>query len=327
MTSDAPSSPTLESLSLRYITARTRQSRFTNRTPETVRSILLTFASHVGPDLPARSLTRRHLERWANSLDLAPSTVRHRISTVRAFCQWMAAEDHIRADPSRTLQIPRLPRRVPRGMKAQSIAALYATLPDARAELIVSLMVQEGLRCVEVSNLQLGDVDRVDNLLHVKGKGGHTRVLPLTAEAASALDRYLRDHPASNGPLIRGYDPSTSPPISTRRPLAPGTISLYVSRWMSAAGVKYHPRDGISAHALRHTAATDMLRSGAHLRDVQAALGHADITTTQIYLPTVVHDLRVAMEGRKYKHPKPVEEPTEKLAEEHVADDSDPSAA
>lgn len=296
----ASASPSLESLSLRYIDDRVRRGRFRHRTPLTVRSILFNFAEHVGPDLPATDLTRRHLERWAGSLTVAPSTARHRISTVRAFCAWLAANDHIRADPSRSLQGPRMPRSVPRGLPSRSIADLYSHLPDARAELIVSLMVQEGLRCVEVSHLQLGDVDRVERLLYVRGKGDHERVLPLTISTYRALDRYLAAHPASHGPLIRAYSPANDG-TSTHSGLVPGTISTLVSDWMEAAGLKSHIRDGVSAHALRHTAATDMLRSGAHLRDVQAALGHSSLATTQRYLPTVVHDLRVAMEGRDYR--------------------------
>jgi site-specific recombinase XerD len=74
-----------------------------------------------------------------------------------------------------------------------------------------------------------------------------------------------------------------------------------VGGWIGDAGLKRRAGDGISAHALRHRAATDMLRAGAHLRDVQAALGHVSIATTQPYLPTVVGDLRTAMGGRRYR--------------------------
>jgi site-specific recombinase XerD len=79
---------------------------------------------------------------------------------------------------------------------------------------------------------------------------------------------------------------------------------------MSEAGIKRYRRDGVSAHALRHTSATDMLRSGAHLRDVQHALGHAHLATTETYLPLVVHDLREAMGGRQYRHLGSMEVPT-----------------
>lgn len=155
----ATPSPSLEFLALRYVTDRTRRGRFRGETPRKITNTLLNFSAHVGPDLPATSLTRRHVEAWANSLTVAPSTARNRISTVRAFCHWLASEEHIRRDPARTLESPRMPRSIPRGMKSDAVNALYSILPDRRAELIVSLMVQEGLRCMEVSNLQLGDID------------------------------------------------------------------------------------------------------------------------------------------------------------------------
>lgn len=300
MTTVTTTSPTLESLSIRYVTDRTRRGRFRGETPRKVTHILLAFAESVGPDLPATSLTRRKLETWAGSLSVAPSTARHRISTVRAFCHWLATEDHIRNDPARSLETPRVPRSIPRGMKTDAVAALYSVLPDARAELIVSLMVQEGLRCKEVSGLQLGDVDLADNMIFIsEGKGGHQRFLALTTETRRALDNYLAQHPASQGPLIRGYESFTG--RSTFAPISPGTISKYVSRWMDQAHLKTFPKDGVSAHALRHTAATDMLRGGAHLRDVQAVLGHSSLATTQKYLPAIVHDIRIAMEGREYR--------------------------
>jgi integrase/recombinase XerD len=73
---------------------------------------------------------------------------------------------------------------------------------------------------------------------------------------------------------------------------------------MRESGVKRRPYDGVSAHAARHTMATDLVRSGAHLRDIQHALGHASIQTTQRYLPWLVGDLRTAMGGREYGTPE-----------------------
>jgi site-specific recombinase XerD len=149
------------------------------------------------------------------------------------------------------------------------------------------LMCQEGLRCCEVASHELGDVDFDERLMLIRGKGGHQRILPLTDETWGAIAEYLTDHPAHAGPLIRSYN-------DPYRPIDASYVSTLVARWIRAAGVE------ATAHALRHTAATDMLRSGAHLRDVQAALGHVSLSTTQRYLPWVVGDLRTAMAGRRY---------------------------
>lgn len=119
-------------------------------------------------------------------------------------------------------------------------------------------------------------------------------VLPISDETWMALTAYLSEHPATSGGLVRSYRQEW-------RALQADTISGMVSLWMSEAGIKRRPRDGVNAHALRHTSATDMLRAGAHLRDVQHALGHAHLATTEVYLPLVVKDLREAMGGRKYR--------------------------
>jgi integrase/recombinase XerC len=154
-------------------------------------------------------------------------------------------------------------------------------------------MVQEGLRCCEVANLQLADIDFIDRTARVVGKGGHERLLPLTEETWNVLERYLDEQPLTAGPLIRSYRTSGGLRADTISGLVGGVdVRRRIKRWA---------RDGISAHALRHSAATNMLRSGAHLRDVQAALGHASPSSTQRYLPTVVNDLRTAMGGRRYR--------------------------
>lgn len=154
-------------------------------------------------------------------------------------------------------------------------------------------MLQEGLRRKEVAGLSLGDFDFSERIMVVRGKGNHERVLPISSETWRALCCYLSERPATAGPLIRNYHDG-------RSALAAVSVGRLVSEWMSDAGIKEKAYDGRSAHALRHTAASDMLRSGAHLRDAQQALGHQSITATQRYMPWLVGDLRTAMAGRNY---------------------------
>jgi site-specific recombinase XerD len=276
-----------------YVSGRLRRHEITALTARNDRAILRQFASALGP-LPAERLQPRHIHHWLETIEaLAPATRRRRFSTVRTFCHHLVTEKRLARDPTVGMHGPRQPRTVPRALAAEVVAATLDACPDARARLIVTLMVQLGLRCCEVAALEQGDVDRARGLVRVRGKGDHERILPLVEEARIVLDEYQRVYPATAGPLVRSH-------LHPQRGLDPDTISGLVVVWMTAAGVKQKPRDGVSAHALRHTAATDMLRAGAHLRDVQRALGHAHLITTEVYLPYVVRGLERAMAGRQY---------------------------
>jgi site-specific recombinase XerD len=148
-----------------------------------------------------------------------------------------------------------------------------------------------GLRRVEVSRLDWTDVDWHARTVLVTGKGGHQRLLPLLDQVRQVLDLYVRDERGTGpGPLLVAVHGGR---------LSPHRVGTIVTTLATAAGVRRGAYDA-TAHALRHTAATDMLRHGAHLVDVQAALGHQDLTTTQRYLPMVVDGLAVAMGGRRY---------------------------
>jgi len=168
------------------------------------------------------------------------------------------------------------------------VEALLAQAVDNRERLMILLGCQEGLRVGEIASLQIGDIDFMDRSMTVIGKGDKERALPITDEAWSALLAYLAECPAHAGPLIR----------SQRRPTR-GISAQYISETIRATMV----RAGVpaTAHALRHTMATDMLTGGADLVLIQQALGHASLSTTQIYLGRSVKDLRKAMAGRRYQ--------------------------
>lgn len=284
----------VSTLALAYVEARTRRREFTGGTPATVRSILWNFADAAG-DPWASKLQRRHVETWLSSMDVSASTARNRLSTVRTFCTWLQNEGHVRKHPCLDLKGPRQPRAVPRALPTDEVARLFDHLPDARAELICSLMVQEGLRCLEVANLEVGDVDESNRTMVVVGKGGHQRMLPLSDETWLALRRYLNEYPAGAGPLVRSY-------ANPHKALSAGYLSNRVRLWMADAGVKRMPRDRIAAHSLRHTAASDVLRKTGNVRVVQQMLGHQSLQTTQIYLRTYPEELREAMSGRQYRN-------------------------
>ncbi len=285
--------PAVKPTANRYLAEGRRRNHFALTTLRSYSSILGAFALSVGPDLPVADLNLRHVSRWWGDLDCAASTARHRLSVVTTFCDWLVANELLRVNPASKLDPPRQPRYIPRAVPGDDVAALLAQCPDTRMRLIVLLMCQLGLRCAEVAGLQVGDIDWQTRTVFVRGKGNVDRVLPLPNEARTALDRYLEEHPATSGPLVRSF-------ADGHRALTPGYVGDRVRRVMLAAGVKKASRDGRSAHALRHTFATDVLADGADVRVVQVALGHASLATTQRYLSWSVEGLRSAMEGRRY---------------------------
>lgn len=277
-----------------FVKDRTARGLYCRETARTARGNLYRFARFMG-ERRVKNIGSSHIESWLASLEkLAPATRRSYLSTVRTFFSWAVRRGYCKRNPAHEVEAPRQPRSVPRALPQAAIASVLDHCPDARGRLIVTLMVQQGLRCVEIHRLTMGDLDWNYDTMRIVGKGHHERVLPIVDETRGALDEYLREHPASAGPLIRSY-------VQQHRPLTADVISHLVIGWMYEAGIKRRARDGVSGHAGRHTCATDMLRGGAHVRDVQAALGHRHLTTTEIYLPLLVHGLSEAMSGRSYR--------------------------
>jgi len=242
-------------------------------------------------DIPVGQVTRADVARYVGRPGMSPGRRRHDLSTLRMFWKWLQLEGHAAHDPTIGVTAPKEPRRLPRGLRTDQVLAVLAACPDLRARLIVLLMAQCGMRCVEISRLELGAVNFDERTVLVSGKGHHQRFLPVATETWEALVSYLdgRQH----GPLIRskGNDPSKG--------ISAAHISHLVKGWMRAAGVAE------SAHSLRHTFAGGLLKAGVHVRDVQTLLGHSSLQITSRYLPTIVGDLRDAVEGLRYTEPSP----------------------
>lgn len=237
------------------------------------------------------------IDRWLRKVGhLSPATRHAYVCTVKDFCRWMTEEGLVRRNPAEQIRHVRLPRSVPRALRSADVRCVLDALPDDRARAIVWLLVGLGLRCCEVARLEMGDYDTVNGTVTVTGKGSDQRVVPVPTEARVAIDRYVAAG-RSTGPLIRQVsDPNCG--------LAPHTISVMVARWMRQAGVKRRAHDGVSAHAFRHTAASDVLNQCKDVRVVQQMLGHKHLPSTAIYLSRAhLGQLREAMEGRDYRTP------------------------
>lgn len=270
-----------------YIDQRSQAGEFAPATIVGVRWTLLDFAVFIGPK-PLRQICGTDVERYLSQYPIARSTARARFSQIRTFSRWLVRQGYFRADPTEHLRTPRQPKAVPRAYRPEQVCHLLERCPDSRARLVCLLMAQEGLRACEVSRLELGDVDFNERLMLVRGKGNRERILPLSMQTWETLTAYLHQHPTRGGPLVRSFEPpflGMSPPY----------IARLVSKWLTSAGIHG------GGHGLRHTAATELLRGGADVRDIQLILGHQCLTSTQIYLPfSDARRLRAVMEGRWY---------------------------
>lgn len=271
---------TLGPLVARYLHHRIKTGTLSVATARNHRSTLSRLASIHG-NRPLHHFGRASVQAWTETLgDMRPSSRRAEISQVRGFLGWLADERIVTHKLADELPKIKAPRSVPRALDGDLVEKLMRTVPDVRGEAIVMLMFGSGLRCIEVSRLNVEDWSRRDELLLVTGKGGHQREVPVPTGGPvyRALTDYLSRFPATSGPMIRSYARPT-------HALARGTLSEMVANWLKEAGVKTAARDGVSAHALRHTAASDLLdASGNDLRVVQEFLGHAHLQTTSIYL-------------------------------------------
>lgn len=279
---------TTGSLVLKYIADRRKLKELGPRSARNASYVLWHFAESVGVDLPPDKISPRKVERWLMGRDVGPGSLRNEFSKVRTFCRWALIRGYMKKDPTLQLQCPKEPRRLPRALQQNDVdRVIEHAAHDSRLLFMTLLMVQEGLRCVEVARLQAGDVDRSRRTVRIVGKGGHQRELPLSDQTWSAYLSYSDDR-TTTGPLIRSRR-------SPRQGLAADTVSELVSDLMR--GVEA----GGTAHALRHTMARDLVDRGVDIRAVRDALGHANIRTTDRYIGTTgAKALQTAMAGRVY---------------------------
>lgn len=217
----------------------------------------------------------------------APATLARKLSTLRGLARHLTERGILGADPTRQLPGPRRRRRLPRVLTVSEVEALMAaasgTEPLAlRDRVIFELLYGCGLRSQEVVDLRVGDVDSAQAQLVVRGKGGKTRVVPMGDEAAAALRRYAA---RGRGALAAGAGESGRGVAGDRlllshrgRPLLTSDIRRLVVKYARLAGI-----ETASPHMLRHAYATHMLERGADLRAIQELLGHASVSTTQVY--------------------------------------------
>lgn len=225
-----------------------------------------------------------HVARWLRSLSergLAASSQTRALSAVRQLCAYFVQQGTFEASPAADVQGPRVKRKLPGVLSRAEMERMLAapkvdTARGQRDKAMLELMYAAGLRASEICSLTLDDLQLDLGVVRPRGKGGKERVVPIGELAREALGRYVDD---GRRVLLRGYM-SDAVFIGYRgRALSRVGLFTIVRRYAAAAGI---PR-AISPHKLRHAFATHLLQGGADLRAVQEMLGHADISTTEIY--------------------------------------------
>lgn len=231
---------------------------------------------------------------------LAPRTIARKIAAVRGLHRFLVVEEMVAGDPTALVETPKTPSSIPKALSVDDVARLIAaaggeSAVNARDSALLEFMYASGARVAETVGLDVLDLDLGESVALVTGKGSKQRLVPLGNFAVAALERYLERRLELKGDRP---DPGALF-LSTRgRRLTRQAVWQLVRKHALAAGLDV---ESVSPHVLRHSVATHLVEGGADLRTVQEILGHASISTTQVYTrvsPRHLYEVYVAAHPR-----------------------------
>ena len=227
------------------------------------------------------SLDSEHVRAFAASSyrsGLSARSIQRQLSAARTFFRYLLREKHVEQNPVSSVSAPKSPKRLPGNLDADRMARLLDISGKGplveRDRAILELLYSSGLRLAELTGLNLGDVDPHEATVHVTGKGNKDRIVPVGGHALRALATWLKSR------VLLANDDEKALFVSNRGTRISGrSVQARVTHWAKLQGIdtKVYP------HLFRHSFATHMLESSHDLRGVQELLGHANISTTQVY--------------------------------------------
>jgi len=228
-----------------------------------------------------QALDTQHVRSFAaqcHRRGLAPRSIQRRLSAVRSLCRYLIREGELSNDPAADVQAPKARKRLPTTLDADTMARLLEFRADdrlgVRDKAIMELFYSSGLRLAELLGLDLADLDLRDRTARVLGKGRKVRIVPVGRHAAEALSRWLGERAA-----LAAVDETAVFVGRNGRRLGPRIVQRRIARWARLQGLPEH----VHPHLFRHSFASHLLESSGDLRAVQELLGHANISTTQVY--------------------------------------------
>jgi site-specific recombinase XerD len=285
----------------RYLDTERTASSLTVRN---YRAALAGFRDHMGSTFQGwREASSDNFRGWLFAMmkqNAARSTIRLRFAAVRSFYQYLVHRRGFAKSPVAALQLPKAERKLPVVLNLAQMEELLS-LPNklqgekpkiawlaSRDTAILELFYSCGLRISELRMLDVEHVDFLSESLRVLGKGSKERMIPIGGPALAAIQRYRQSAVITQGPLF----------LSSRRSrITQQAIDLLLKKYLSQSSIPFQ----ISPHKLRHSFATHLLDAGADLRSVQSLLGHASLSTTQIYTHVTRERLRQAYDAA---HPR-----------------------
>lgn len=296
-----PASHALEEDFFRYLATERSASALTIRN---YRAALQLFRDFRGTGFDSwQQTTTDDFRAWLFSMmkaNAARATIRLRFAAIRSFFQYLVHRRGFAKSPVTALQLPKAERKLPVVLNLSQMEELLS-LPQklqgdapkipwlaARDTAILELFYSCGLRVSELRMLNVQDIDFLGESLRVVGKGAKERMIPIGGPALAALQRYRQAAAITQGALF----------LSSRRSrITQQAIDLLLKKYLQQSSIPF----AISPHKLRHSFATHMLDAGADLRSVQSLLGHASLSTTQIYTHVTRERLRQAYDAA---HPR-----------------------
>ncbi|HTX31591.1 MAG TPA: tyrosine recombinase [Solirubrobacteraceae bacterium] len=225
----------------------------------------------------------------------APSTVARKLAALRALLRVQIELGRRRENPAELLSSPKRPRNLPRVLRPDEVEVLLDRIPattplELRDRALFELAYASGLRAEELVTLDVDSLDFDAETVRVEGKGGKTRIVPVGEHARGALERYL----AAGRPALDGQEEPALLLSKSGHRLSTSDVRRRLRLWARRAARSAPALVDAHPHALRHSFATHLLEGGADLRSIQELLGHATISTTQVYTRVESRRLRSA---------------------------------